>query len=153
MKALAALLLVAVVLTGCMTTSPKSYQSLARESHFVFQDDVMVANKVSSGLAKGTYRSVFESADHTYYLGEPKALIMPNGVRVSGGIALPKAGSSHGCHIFIQVGDDSAIVREQEGGALVAELAKLEAGRIREFKNDPTCSGFITRIQLIDGLG
>lgn len=133
-----------------MTASPGSYQPLTTASHFVLEQDTMVANKVTSGLAKGRYQAVFQKNGLTYYLGEPKSLIMPNGVRVNGGIAVP-AGEAGACHLFIQVGDDSEIIREQGGGILIAELSKLETGRIREFPGDPACAGFYPHITLAEG--
>lgn len=134
-----------------MTASPRSYQPLSSASHFVFESDVRVANKLSSGLAKGRYQAVFESTDHMYYLGEPASLLMPNGARIGGGIALPKADSSKGCHLFIRIGDDSHDVRRNGMGLVVSELAKLEEGRIREFKDDPSCSGFMDHIHVVSG--
>ena len=131
-----------------MTTSPASYQPLTTPSHFVLAQDAMVANKVSSGLAKGRYQAVFQKSGLTYYLGEPKSLIMPNGVRVNGGIALP-ANKDGDCHVFIQVGDDSEIIRAQDGGELIAQLSKLETGRIREFPGDPGCRGFYPLLTVV----
>ena len=85
-------LALAIILIACgMTKSPKSFDPVRSPSHFVLEADVMVANKVSSGLAKGSYQAVFQSKDHVYYLGEPGALLMPNGTRVNGGIALATA--------------------------------------------------------------
>lgn len=136
------------LVAGCMTASPRSYQPLTSASHFVLEQDTMVTNKVSSGLAKGRYQAVFQKNGLTYYLGEPKSLILPSGVRVNGGIALPP-GNAGACHLFIQIGDDSEIIREQNGGVLIAELSKLEAGRIREFPNDPACSGFYPHLAVV----
>lgn len=144
------LLLAAVLLTTGMTRSPKSYLPLDHAAHFVFEEDVMVANKVSAGLAKGRYQAVFQSREHVYYLGEPGALPMPNGVRVNGGIALAKSGD-RSCHLFIQIGDDSRAVREAGMGPVVAALARLESGRIREFRDDPACSAFIDHIRVQPG--
>lgn len=146
---LALIALAALVLATGMTRSPKSYQPLTAPSHFDFAEDVMVANKVSAGLAKGRYQAVFEGPEHVYYLGEPKALIMPNGVRVNGGIALPKAASTAGCHLFIQIGDDSKQVRDAGMGVVIAALARMETGRIREFRKDPTCSGLMPYINVV----
>lgn len=50
----------------------------------------MVTNKVSSGLPKGSCQAAIQSKNNVYYLGELGALLMPNGARVNGGIALPK---------------------------------------------------------------
>ena len=133
---------------GCMSASPGSYQPLTAASHFVLQQDTMVTNKVSSGLAKGRYQAVFQKNGLTYYLGEPKSLILPNGVRVNGGSPLPPANDG-ACHLFIQIGDDSEIIRQEKGGLLIAELSKLEAGRIREFPNDPACSGFYPYVKRV----
>jgi len=47
-------LAIVVVMIACgMTKSPKSFDPVPSHSHFVFEADVMVANKVSSGLARG----------------------------------------------------------------------------------------------------
>jgi hypothetical protein len=116
----------------------------------VFAQDVMVANKVSSGLAAGRYQAVFATDRHVYYLGEPKALLMPNGARVNGGIALPRDGGE-ACHLFIQVGDDSAYTRELGMGLIVNQIARMEAGRIREFKDDAACAGFLPSVQVVEG--
>ncbi len=137
--------------SACMTSSPGGFDPPPAARHFDFAEDVMVANKVSAGLAAGRYVAAFASATHVFYLGPPKSLIMPNGVRVNGGIALPKSPGDPACHLFIQIGDDSRQVREQGMGVVVAQVAKLEAGSIREFRNDPTCQGFLPRIQLVDG--
>ncbi|KRA46509.1 hypothetical protein [Pseudoxanthomonas sp. Root630] len=140
-----------IILIACgMTKSPKSFDPVPSASHFVLEADVMMANKVSSGLAKGSYQAVFQSKDHIYYLGEPGALLMPNGTRVNGGIALPKHALAPPCHLFIQIGDDSERARDMRLGALVVALARLEKGRIREFKEDPACIGFMTRIAVVN---
>lgn len=143
------LILAALLLATGMTRSPKSYLPLTAPSHFDFVEDVLVANKVSAGLAKGRYQAVFEGPEHVYYLGEPKALIMPNGVRVNGGIALPKPGATVGCHLFIQIGDDAKAVRDAGMGVVISALARMEAGRIREFKKDPACAGFNAHINVV----
>ncbi|GAB3752722.1 hypothetical protein [Lysobacter olei] len=143
------LMLAALTMATGMTRGPKSYQPLTTPSHFEFVEDVLVANKVSAGLAKGRYQAVFEGPEHVYYLGEPKALIMPNGVRVNGGIALPKPGATVGCHLFIQIGDDSKAVRDAGMGVVISALARMEAGRIREFKKDSACGGFMPHIAVV----
>lgn len=144
-------LALAIILIACgMTKSPKSFDPVPSASHFVLEADVMMANKVSSGLAKGSYQAVFQSKDHIYYLGEPGALLMPNGTRVNGGIALPKHALAPPCHLFIQIGDDSEQARDMRLGALVVALTRLEKGRIREFKKDPACIGFMTRIAVVN---
>ena len=144
-------LALAIILIACgMTKSPKSFDPVRSPSHFVLEADVMVANKVSSGLAKGSYQAVFQSKDHVYYLGEPGALLMPNGTRVNGGIALPKDALAPPCHLFIQIGDDSEQARDMRLGSLVAALARLEEGRIREFKKDPACTEFMTKISVVN---
>lgn len=137
------------LLAACMTTSPSSYQPLTRSAHFVLDEDTMIANKVSSGLAAGRYEAVFQDEHRTYFLGPPQALLMPNQTRVNGGIALPKSTSDRTCHLFIQVGDDSQAVRDMRMGLVVEQIAKLEAGRIREFKDDPACTPYLDRIHLI----
>jgi hypothetical protein len=142
------LLAASTLVAGCMTSSPGSYQPPTSASHFVLEQDTMVTNKISSGLAKGRYQAVFQKNGLTYYLGEPKSLIMPNGVRVNGGIALP-AEKSGECHMFIQVGDDSEVIRAENGGELIAQLSKLEAGRIREFPGDPACAGFYPHVMIV----
>ena len=143
-----AVLAASTFVAGCMTSSPGSYQPLTSASHFVLEQDTMVTNKISSGLAKGRYQAVFQKNGLTYYLGEPKSLIMPNGVRVNGGVAVP-AGKVGDCHMFIQVGDDSEIIRAENGGELIAQLSKLEAGRIREFPGDPACAGFYPYLDIV----
>lgn len=145
-----AALLSALLLAGCMTTSPSSYQQLTRSSHFVLEQDVLLANKVSSGLVAGRYEAVFQNAQFVYYLGPSKALLMPNGTRVNGGIALPKTAGGPTCHLFIQIGDDSQAVRDMHMGLVVTQLAKLEAGRIREFRDDPTCAPYLERIRVVE---
>lgn len=141
----------AIILIACgMTKSPKSFDPVPSPSHFILETDVVVANKVSSGLAKGSYQAVFQSKDHVYYLGEPGALLMPNGTRVNGGIALPKHALAPPCHLFIQIGDDSEQARDMRLGSLVAALARLEEGRIREFKKDPACIEFMAKIAVVD---
>lgn len=138
-KSLYPLVFMCVVLSSCMTTSPKDYKALSSTSYFVLEQDVMVQTKIAAGLAKGTYRSIFESSESIYYLGESKALILNPKTRVNGGIAISKHASNPVCHLFIQIGDDSEEVRSMGMGPVVSQLAKLEAGRIREFKNDPSC--------------
>jgi len=138
-------------LSACMTSSPSRFDPPPAARHFEFTGDVLVANKVSSGLAAGRYVAAFASDTHVFYLGPPKALIMANGTRVNGGIALPKTAGDTSCYLFIQIGDDSQQVREQGMGVVAAQVAKLEAGSIREFRNDPMCQGFLPRIQLVDG--
>jgi hypothetical protein len=142
--------LLPLLLAGCMTTSPGSYDALTRTSHFALSQDAMIANKVSSGLAAGRYEAVFQTAQHVYYLGPPKALIMPNGTRVNGGIALPRAAAGTNCHLFIQIGDDSQAVRDMRMGLVVSQLAKLEAGRIREFQDDPACAPFLDVVRVTE---
>lgn len=138
-----------VLLTG-MTKSPKSFQPLSEPSHFELAQDLSMPNKLNATLTKGRYQAVFQSKDHVFYLGAPKALQLGNGPHVSGGIALPKPDSKLSCHMFIQIGDDSKEVREQGMGPIVAALAKAEAGRIREFKKDPNCAGLMPHIQIIN---
>lgn len=36
-------------------------------------------------------------------------------------------------------------------GALVVALSRPEKGRIREFKKDPACAGFMENIAVVDG--
>jgi hypothetical protein len=144
------ILLLVLALPGCMSTSAQSYKPLTQASHFVFSQDVMIKNKLSSGLAKGSYQAAFESESHVYYLGEAKSLILNDTLRINGGIALPKPSSNIGCHLFLQVGDDSEYLRTQGMGVLIVQLAKLEEGNIREFKNDPECHKFMPLIELIN---
>jgi hypothetical protein len=108
-----------------MTKSPKSFDPVPSPSHFVLEADVMVTNKVSSGLPKGSCQAAIRSKNNVYYLGELGALLMPNGARVNGGIALPKHALAPPCHLFIQIGDDSEQARGMRLGALVVALARL----------------------------
>lgn len=133
-----------------MTKSPKSFDPVPSPSHFVLEADVMVTNKVSSGLPKGSCQAAIQSKNNVYYLGELGALLMPNGARVNGGIALPKHALAPPCHLFVQIGDDSEQSRDMRLGALVAALARLEKGRIREYKKDSACIGFMKKIAVVD---
>jgi hypothetical protein len=146
MQSHAILLASAVALVGCMTTSPSSFEAVQTPSYFVLTEDAEFPNKIAKALGSGRYSSIFAKNGITYYLGEPKALIMPNGVRVNGGIAIDAALSN--CHLFIQVGDDSKILQEQGAGVVVSQLAKLEAGRIRDFPNDAACKAVLPKIAI-----
>jgi len=124
------------LLNGCASTSPKNFVATAVESSYVLDEDVMYmalkANAfhpdIYNGLAKGRYVARFEDAKHTYYEGTG-ACVLP--FKDRGGIAFSKDGSPPRLWVYIR--DDSQYLQDSDSGALIVQLSKLEAGRIRIF--------------------
>lgn len=132
-------LLATALLNGCAGTSQKNFVSAGVESAYLLEEDIIYmalkANAfhpdIYNGLAKGRYVARFQDAEHTYYEGTGPC-VLP--FKDRGGIAFSKDGSPPKLWVYIR--DDSQYLQDSGSGALVSQLSKLEAGRIRIFNTE-----------------
>lgn len=137
------------LLNGCAGTSQKNFVATNVQSSYFLEEDIMYmalkANAfhpdIYNGLSKGRYVARFQDARHIYYEGTGPC-VLPFEDR--GGIAFSKDGSLPRLWVYIR--DDSQHLQDSGSGALIAQLSRLEAGRVRIF-NTVVSSELITKLK------
>ena len=151
MKRLFAVAMLTVLLSGCLSTSPKSFTLPTEPSYFELHQTIPVDYRkpviYRYGINKGIYVAKYEDSDYVYFQGEGACVLIPTAQ--PGGVRLPKPGAKGEPGVWIEI---TAPPSTAQQGLVVYLGSLLEAGRIRILPPGPNDETAFSKIKIIHAI-